>query len=366
MIIRIDEAKEGMIILTDVYDEYGKILLSSGVRLSNKFIDRLKKEKVYEIDVREQDVSKKRFEYLEEEEIIENSKVELKKFGRPEVKEKVTENCNKLEDIIKKLFINNNLDSSKRKAIIDSVVKFIKQNFNKDIIYILEYITKDRVLEGQLYYHSLNVAILSYTIGKWLKYTDKQLDVLITAALFHDIGKIKIPEEILNKEERLLDNEYEIIMSHAKETETIMKEFGCFSKEIIEAASFHHERVDGSGYPNKLKSQDINEYSKIIAVADIFDALTSRKPYREKYNSFKALEIIDNYSYSKLDNKITKLFITKFFEIYLGQGVELNDSTKAKIIRLNSNEITRPLLATTDGQIIDLALRKELEIQKFL
>ena len=136
-----------------------------------------------------------------------------------------------------------------------------------------------RDVDDLTYVHSMNVALIASVIGKWMGYNQEKIKVLTLAGLMHDIGKLLIPEKILNKPGNLTDNEYEIMKKHVNlGYEQVKNKFMPMS--VKEAILLHHEKCDGTGYPFGLKSDKIPETAKIIAIADVYDAMTSSRIYR--------------------------------------------------------------------------------------
>jgi len=146
--------------------------------------------------------------------------------------------------------------------------------------------------------HSKRVTAYTVAIGEEVGYTEKQLEILNVAALLHDIGKIGVPESVLFKDGRLTDEEYEIIKSHAQHTLNILNKihFDREKQEIPMMAATHHEKVDGTGYPLQLAGEEIPEAGRIMAVADVFDAITSRRHYRDRMEFKRVLDILDSDS----------------------------------------------------------------------
>lgn len=143
--------------------------------------------------------------------------------------------------------------------------------------------------------HSRRVTLYSVQIARLMRLPEADINRIRYAALLHDIGKIGIPEIVLFKNKKLSDDEYEIIKQHASLSKSILRKIH-FQKELStvpEIASAHHEKIDGSGYPDGLKGEDIPLGGKILAVCDVFDALTSRRQYRDRMDIEKVIEILD-------------------------------------------------------------------------
>jgi len=156
-----------------------------------------------------------------------------------------------------------------------------------------------------IYAHSIDVALISLIIANQLNYNEKEQKDICIGALFHDIGKLLIPKIILEKSEPLTNYEMMIIKQHCELGYGIIKDFDlpeCCSKIILE----HHERLDGSGYPYQLTGEQLSDYSKIVMVADTFDAITSFQPYRQIKSVEFALEELKTDGV-KFDQKIVDI-----------------------------------------------------------
>lgn len=164
--------------------------------------------------------------------------------------------------------------------------------------------------------HSIRVAEYAIAIGKKANYSDEKLRILKQSALLHDIGKIGIPDVILLKQERLTDEEYEIIKTHPVLGVEMIKNIQPteITEAILPGIRSHHERFDGKGYPDGLRGYDIPELGRLIAVADAFDAMTSDRPYRKGLPKEKALTILKEGRNIQWDPKFVDLFVEWFYE----------------------------------------------------
>ena len=151
-----------------------------------------------------------------------------------------------------------------------------------------------RSVDDSIYAHSLNVALITGMLGKWLKMSKEDFDLLILAALLHDIGKAKIPPEILNKPGKYTDEEFALVRKHPTLGYEILLQYPRLDNRVKNAALMHHERCDGSGYPQNLKGTEIDDFAQIIAIADVYDALVSERVYKKAYSHKKAVEMILN------------------------------------------------------------------------
>lgn len=160
------------------------------------------------------------------------------------------------------------------------------------------------------YTHCVNVSIYAIAFGHYLNLNKKQLQILGMGALLHDIGKLKIPNEIVNKNGKLNDEEFEIMKQHPTFGVQVLKELGETNKEILQIIEQHHEKIDGSGYPNGITKEKIYLLSQIVTIADIFDALTTKRSYKDALTTYRALIIMEKEMKNELNPDLLKKFIT--------------------------------------------------------
>jgi len=178
-------------------------------------------------------------------------------------------------------------------------------NRNHAIKAILNTLT-DKYIEEKV--HSERVSQVCREIGEALGISSEDVDVLELAGMYHDIGKISIPDAILNKPSKLTNEEYDVIKTHTQIGYRILKAADEYSG-LAEYALSHHERWDGKGYPKGLKGTEIPLYSRIINVADSFEAMTANRPYRKGMSVKDAITEIENCSGTQFDPKVAKIFI---------------------------------------------------------
>ncbi len=354
---------EGMKLAEDVFDKQGHLLLAKKTELTFDMINRIKTV----------NSSEELLIYVEKSEIellVEKDNGEQVQLNSLDVKIEVSENQKKLrkqiatmeETLIKtfdNLMVNANDKNAKKE--IDKTVEDIKNNININVD-LLNEIVGIKDVDDYLYTHSLNVAMIANLIGKWLKLPSEDLEILIMGGMLHDIGKLKVNQNILNKPGRLTVEEFEEIKKHPVYSHNLLKEAGYEDSKLLKAVTFHHEKQDGSGYPLGLKGEKIPVHARILAVADIFDAMTSNRVYKKRVSPFKVLEMFQNQTFGKLDASITMLFVKKFSEYYVGAHVELNNGEKGTIVNLNHYEVTKPLLRLDSGKFVDISKDRKLEI----
>lgn len=205
--------------------------------------------------------------------------------------------------------------------------------------------------------------MISSMIGKWLGFSMDRIKELAMAAMLYDIGKLKIPEEILMKPGPLTPSEYEVAKKHAQLGYLVLLKTEGISQDIKFSALQHHERLDGTGYPLRVKSGQIHDYSKILMVADTFDAMIQNRVYRQKVSPFQAAEYIYWHSGSLFDPQVCYVLLQNLSVYYVGKQCVLSNGERGRIVYIDVNEPIRPIVQAGD-HFIDLAKRKDLFISE--
>ncbi len=210
--------------------------------------------------------------------------------------------------------------------------------------------------------HSVSVSVVSIKIGQLLRMSQHELRMLGMAGILHDIGKCKIPLDILNKEGSLSELEFQEIKKHPIYGYQIVKDMQLEDPRIMLAVLEHHEHQDGRGYPLKLPASKIHFFAQIVAVADVFDALTSERPYRGKMALFNAMNEILNSSENHLNPLLVSKLRTYVLSICPGASALLNNGDIGRIVMMNSDEPNRPLIQMGE-RFINLREHRELWVK---
>jgi len=214
--------------------------------------------------------------------------------------------------------------------------------------------------------HSIAVGAFGVKICQLLGLPEKAAKQVGTAGVMHDIGKVRIPDEVLNKPSPLDNDEWEQMKKHPQYGYEILKSAGDVEHEVQLAVLQHHERLDRGGYPLSLASNTIHIFSRILAVSDSFDAMTSERVYRKPLSIFRASEELMAEAYSgKLDVRIVVLFVNYILDMSPGQQVLLSTGDIADVIMPNKAEPARPLVQT-GGKYINLEKNREIWIEDFV
>lgn len=237
-----------------------------------------------------------------------------------------------------------------------------------DTIGALDYLFEIRSHSDYTFQHSLNVAIIAGILGKWHNYKGAELKNIILAGLLHDIGKLVIPVTVLDKPGKLSSSEFKVIMEHSLAGYQLVKDLDQIPAGCDKGILHHHERLDGSGYPFGIVGDEIHEYAKVVAIADIYEAMTADRPYRRRLTPLAALEVIAEQMYKKLDTQICLTFLENMRNCFAGNNVLLSNGQRAKIIVLNSGNRfwTKPIVWVQNGRLIDLQKEEEISIVELI
>ncbi|AHF08111.1 HD-GYP domain-containing protein [Desulfitobacterium metallireducens] len=216
--------------------------------------------------------------------------------------------------------------------------------------------TSDKVT----YKHSVNVALISYIIGKSMNFKGEKLRRLVLGALMHDIGKLEIPNEILNKPGALTEEEYEIMQTHpakgvARSSDLLLPD------SVLSAILQHHERWNGSGYPQGLVGQEILLSAQIMAVADVFDALITDRPYHAAIPPYHALEILLKSSGTEFSPEVLQALLCMIQLYPAGSVVTLNSGEVGIVLRFSYRNLTQPKI-----QVLSDAFGNPLETERII
>ncbi len=334
--ILINEVREGMILAKDVkiYDYTpNKIdLLKEGSKLTRSNIERLKELGSVGLYIYNKDEFNKTPARILDDELKIEAITELEKL---------------FSDLDKN---EGKLESSALRGINEISTKIVDSILvNKEyMVNILDL----KMYDEYTYHHSLSVSVLSTAIGLSLGLNDKALFDLSLCALLHDIGKTKIARDLITKPDKLTEEEYEIIKSHPLRGGKCVAKNELINERIYNGIISHHEKYDGTGYPFGAKGKEIPLFGRIIAVADVYDALTSKRPYREPNKASETIEYIMAANGSFFDPTVVHAFLKKIAPYPINDYVRLSNGKIGIVTRLFPENPLRPELKIIDKKDI--------------
>ncbi|MCA1031612.1 HD-GYP domain-containing protein [Bacillus timonensis] len=350
ILVATDSLKEGTKLAKPVISEHGKVLIANGVPITTRMISRLLElgiTYVYMEDERTKDIVAKHAisEKLRKEAIHTIESI--------------------LSDIQKEMDLSKSFILEKTTKGLLKLIRSIlnETRNNRDLITLLSDVYS---YDNYIFTHSLNVTLYTVAIGLELKLTDKQLETLALGAILHDVGKMAVPLDVLLKPGKLTNDEFDSIKQHTEVGFEILRNVSSIPLVAAHCAYQHHERLDGSGYPRGIKGNDIHYFAKIIAVSDVFDAVTSNRVYRKALLPHEGLEIL-YYGVGKLfDSSIVEAFRRSVVIYPVGLTVYLSDGRKGIVSQQNKGLSERPIVRILEEQGKKIESTYEVDLKKDL
>ncbi|QCX33045.1 HD-GYP domain-containing protein [Caloramator sp. E03] len=320
-LISLQRAKEGDVLAQSVFGVDGCLLLKEGVALNRKYINKL-------IDLG--------IVYV----YIEDGMLDDIKPEDPQFLEVKMEAVKSISGVFSKIQNTGCVDVKNTINAITNIVEYLLENKDISSIYLLELKTFD----NYTYVHSLNTCVLSLFYGVQMSYSKPMLMDLGAGALLHDIGKTRIPIEILNKNGKLTDKEYDIMKTHPELGYEMIKNLDYINARGKSIVLEHHERIDGNGYPYRLKGDKISKYARIACISDVYDAIVSDRVYRKGFLANEAYEFILANGGTFFDMDLVNIFRNNFSLYPLGACVKLTNGLEGFVVGHNKGFPDRPIV----------------------
>jgi len=368
--MRVPDVVPGMIIARDVITSQGFVLLAKDTLVNQAILDRLVGKGINTVYVKEivfvenegKDLEEEKalggiLESAQKEKPVQTSVTERKDFGdfNNEYDDKLNTAEGQLRAISMGLAVN-----------IDELYKITHATFSKlkaksDVMTYMSFL---REQNEHIVGHSYNVSLLCHLFAQWVRMDLVETKNLTVAGLLHDIGQFQIPDEILYKKGRLTDEEFATIKKHPRLGYDIL-EAQPIPSDIKLGVFMHHERFDGSGYPQGVKGIKINRFAKIIAICDTYDAMTASRAHRARMCPFDVIKQFEIDGYDKFDTSLLLTFLRNIAYIYFGSWVKLSDGSEGEIVYIHQNNLSRPVIRIGD-QLIDLQRNLDISITSVL
>lgn len=324
--INIDHAEPGMVVGKSIYNEQGSILVNYHVKLTEKLISRMKELGLLGL-------------YIDDELSMD---IQVEDLISDELGVKATQALTKLD-----------IDAALEVASDITEELSLNGDINVNLVSL-------RTSLDYTYKHSVSVAILSVLTGIGLGLKKSMLKELAASGLLHDIGKLNIPVDILQKPGPLTDEEYELVKAHSELGYEKLKGNINISSKTKMGVYMHHENMNGTGYPLGLQGNQIYMFAKIIHIADVYDAITSERTYKKAQSPQEAIEFLMNHAGSMFQPEYVKAFIT-YIPVYpKGRNVVLSDGSVAVVVENRQHNTLYPVVRRlSDGETIDLSEQDE-------
>lgn len=355
-LVTLDKCQAGVKLGKTIYNKSGSVLLTAGTELTTSILSGLKRYSIFTIYI-EDEVSEG-IEIIEAiPEVLRNEAVDVVKEALDTIADLKTANVRgmiKTERAIRSF-----------KKIFRDILNCLSENQSA-----LNLLAATKIHDNFLYSHSVNVTIYSCQLAIENGLPIKNIEEIGLGSMLHDLGKLYIPPEILNKPGQLTNEEFDIVKKHSERGFDILRKMHEIPIPVSHCAFQHHERIDGRGYPRGLKGDEIHKYAKILAVADVFDAVTSHRVYRPAMLPHTALELLYAGNGTQFESKQVELFKGCIAIYPQGLTVKLNDGRTGIVTNYSFQATGRPQVRiikdegnqTIKPYEIDLAAKENLTI----
>lgn len=347
----------GMVAAEDVLSPDNRFILKNGTCLTDALITKLDLYGVMSIAVRKESVLRPQDWKDPEQNFSERVKnsTEFQEFHKDYVVE-MNSFKDKLNTVVTK---NAPLDVQ---GLIDDALKLV--NSHRGRIGIFDMLHNMREFDDSTFSHCMNVGLICYIFAGWLKMDKADAELATACGLLHDVGKLLVSKDIIQKPGKLTHDEFEEMKKHPSTGYKLLRE-QAVKDAICNAALMHHERCDGSGYPLGLTEGKIDKFAKMVAIADVYEAMTSARVYRGPMCPFHVIEIFEDEGFQKYDVNFILTFLENIVNTYLTTPCRLSDGREGKIIFVNKHKLSRPTVQC-GNEYINLSETPDLFIECLL
>ena len=346
--VSVDELQPGMVLARTVTNDDFVIVLSENTLLTLKNIERLKKLEVPAVFIKDEfDLSKN---FQQAAAVVKKDSAFTHDF------EKVSKLANQVFDELK--------DGVKARETTDKLAaQILPMADNPSSI---NYLFALAHMSASLALHSERVAIFSGIIAKWMRYKWDDIRVIVKAAFLHDVGKHGFDEALIAKRpDTMTEDELHTYKTHCVKGYNLLKNLG-FDEPIPTIARFHHEQMNGGGFPKGLSGEKIHPFARVVAVADAYDNLTSEHEGVVKKTPFDAIYYLIGEVYAIFDPAVCVPLLTRIKDSLIGSTVTLSDNRKGRVVFYPKDFSAMPVIVTDDGTEINLNKEKNLSIVSYV
>ncbi|MCF6138608.1 HD-GYP domain-containing protein [Pseudalkalibacillus berkeleyi] len=346
------ELNEGVCLEKNVHSKKGILLLRKGTKVNRAHIDMLKNHDWF-------------FEGEEEQVVLQvnapKMDTEIETNGYPRIQQSYDQAVHSIREFFDQVLSNLEASVDKVFTQFSNVLEEVLEDEDQAVSLIYEVRDRDEVT----YRHSLNVGLISGLIGKILNLPEKDILLLGKMGILHDIGKMHVPDDILKKPSKLTDAEYEEVKLHTRYGFEILSKLPSLNVMVSLGALTHHERLDGTGYPDSRKKEELPFLVQILSIADIYDAICTERSYQKGKSSFIAIDqLVIDANKGRLNEKIVNEFVRYLMKQYVGRSVVLNSGEKGVIAFVPYESPHRPLLKI-ENDYVDLKKVSSIFITNF-
>jgi putative nucleotidyltransferase with HDIG domain len=354
-LVSVDKLEPGFVVSENIYTIDDRLILTKGTVLSEKDIARIKAHSLYNIFVDDQ----KKESIIQEEKPAEELSYAEKLRNSEEFirfKQHIEENAEKLEESFR-MIANDSLELEVEKLTEPVYHLFVEAGGTAGVFDMLHNLRDN---SDAVYMHSLNVALISNTLATWMRMTTDEIQLATAGGLLHDIGKMMLPHELLEKQTPLDHDEALLMRQHVIKGYELVKNKD-IDDRIKNCILMHHEYRDGSGYPFHLSNGQIDVIASIVTVANMYDDMTSKRAFRDAICPFTVIESFENEGLDKFNPSVIMTFLGNIVNTFIANRVKLSNGLTGDIIFINPEYLSKPVVKC-GNQYLDLVKEKSISI----
>jgi len=342
--IPIEAVREGQVIAKNIYDENGYMLLARGTSLTEYIIDKLKRVGYLSLFIDDGFGDVPREEAVDERKVIALQKATKSIFKQP---------C-------------RSISAAQMKQLSNLVDMIIEELVNATVETADDILQLNQV-DDETFTHSVNVMMLTILMGKKIYgLRSAKMKKLAMGALLHDYGKLFIPPHVLKKKGALSTEEYEEVKNHTLKGFDYLKTVEMLEPTVRIVALEHHERYDGTGYPQQKAGDSIHEFSAITSLCDVYEALTADRVYRKGFPVNEAYEYLSGAGGTHFDYRWVKLFLSLIYPYPTGTQVLLSNDLIGKVVNIIDPYRLRPVVELENQYVLDLTKHHQITVQQVI
>ncbi len=359
-LISVDNLEPGLVASENIYTIDDRLVLPKGTVLDENDIQRIKSHSLYNIFVEDekqavpvkseddtQPLKQPDYSYAEK---IKNSEAFIK------FKQDIELNARQLEESFK-LIANDKMALDIEKLTEPVYHLFVEAGGTAGVFDMLHNLRDN---SDAVYMHSLNVSLICNTIATWMKLPHEKIQLATAGGLLHDIGKVLMPPDLLNKKDAYTEYEERFMKDHVVKGYELVKDKD-IDPRIKNCILMHHECRDGSGYPFHLKGEQIDEIASIVTVANLYEAMTAKKTYRAPICPFTVISRFEEEGINKFDPNVIMTFLSNIVNTFIANRVMLSTGQTGEIVFVNPDHLSRPVIRCGEN-FVDLSSRREVSI----
>lgn len=342
--VKVNEDIIGSLLSNDVYTSLGNMVVPKDTLITKYILNKLLKFGIEKVSTYKINTISRNDDYIK----------------RNDTQKKYIEDANKAKQLLQDLASGKQLNLN----VVESISENLYSKLN-DCGSLIDCVNSVRIADEYTYSHMINVSIYSMLIAKWMGMSKEQIKDVVMAGILHDVGKSRIPLEILNKKGSLTESEFKIMKKHTVYGFEIIKDNKDISMDVKRAVVMHHEKENGLGYPYGIKGSQKNIYSKILTVADIFDAITSNRVYKRRQTPFSAFRELERIKYDVVDPIVMMTMLFNMPNYYVGSKVRMQNGEIGEVVYVPHQCAYAPVIKV-DEKFYDFSNEEEDLIVEFL